>query len=72
MTPLLFNIFFPTVINVAYTRFKADEDIMNALVHIRKKTGAAGGGRGEATAGEPVLVMSLWDMLCADDAGVVS
>ena len=52
--------------NVASTRFKADEGIMDALVHLRKTRGA--GGRGEATAGET----PLWGMLYADDAGVVS
>ena len=71
LAPLLFNIFFTTVIkNVAYTRFKADKDIMDVLVHLRKKGGA--GGWGEATAGEPVLVVPLWGMLYADDAGVIS
>ena len=30
------------------------------------------GGRGEATAGEPVLATLLWGMLFADDAAVVS
>ena len=29
-------------INVVYTRFKVDRDIMNALVYLRKKTGAGG------------------------------
>ena len=52
LAPVLFNIFFAAVINVASTRFKADKGIMDALVHLRKKTGA--GGRGEATAGESV------------------
>ena len=33
---------------------------------------AGGGGRGEATAREPVLATLLWGMLYADDAGVVS
>ena len=42
------------VYDVAYTHFKADKDIMDALVHPRKKKGAGGGGGG-ATAGEPVL-----------------
>ena len=70
LAPLLFNIFFAVVINVASTRFKADKGIMNALVHLRKKRGA--GGRGEATAGEPVLATPFWGMLYADDAGVVS
>ena len=40
--PLLFNMFFTAVINVASTRFKADKDIMDALVHLRKKRGAGG------------------------------
>ena len=61
LAPLLFNIFFAAVLNVVYMRFKADNDIMNALVHMKKKTGAE--GRGKATAGEPVLATSLWGML---------
>ena len=70
LAPLLFNIFFAAVINVASTRFKADEGIMDALVHLRKERGA--GGRREATAIELVLATPLWGMLYADDAGVVS
>ena len=70
LAPLLVDIFFAAVINVASTRFKADEGIMDALVHLRKKRGA--GGRGEATAGESILATPLWGMLDADDAGVVS
>ena len=70
LAPLLFDIFFAEVINVASARFKADKGIMSALVHLRKKKGA--GGRGEATAGESVLATSLWGMLYADDGGVVS
>ena len=34
LVPLLFRIFFAAVINVASTRFKADKDIMDALVHL--------------------------------------
>ena len=30
LAPLLFNIFFATVISVAYTRLKADKDIIDA------------------------------------------
>ena len=60
LAPLLFNIFFVVIMNV---------DIMDALVHLRKKTGA--GGRGEATAGEPVLATPLWSMLYTDETGVV-
>ena len=70
LAPLLINIFFAAVINVASTRFKADKGIMDALVHLRKQRGA--GRRGEATAGESVLATPLWGMLYADDAGVVS
>ena len=70
LAPLLFNIFFAAVINVASTRFKADRGIMDALVHLRKKRGAR--GRGEATVGESALATPLRGMLYADDTGVVS
>ena len=65
----MLNIFFAAVINVAYLRFKANKDIMDALVILRKKTGAW--GRVRATSGEPVLKTSLWGMLYDDDDGVV-
>ena len=48
LAPLLFNIFFAAVINVASTRFKVDKGITDALVHPRKQRGV--GGRGEVTA----------------------
>ena len=70
LAPLLFNIFFAAVISVAHTRFKADKDIMDALVHLSKKRGAR--WQGETTAGEPVLAALLWVMFYTDDAGVVS
>ena len=57
LAPLLFNIFFAAVLNVASTRFKADKGIMDALVHLRKKRGA--GGRGEASAEKSVLATPL-------------
>ena len=57
----LFNIFFAAVINLGFTRFKADRGIMDALVHLRKKRGA--GGRGEAIFGESALATPLWGML---------
>ena len=44
LAPLLFNIFFGAVINLAHTHFKVDKDIMDALVHPRKKKGAGGVG----------------------------
>ena len=46
LAPLLFNIFFAAVINVASTRLKADEGVMDALVHLRKKRRAGGWGGG--------------------------
>ena len=61
LAPLLFNIFFAAVINVASTCFKADKRIMDALIHLRKKRGA--GERGKVTAGESVLATLLWGML---------
>ena len=70
LAPLLFNIFFAAVLNLASTRFEADKGIMNALVHLRKKKGA--GRRGESTVGESVLATPLWGILYADDAGIVS
>ena len=70
LAPLLCNIFFVAVTNVASTRFKADKGLMDALVHPRKKRGV--GGRGEATAGESVLATPLWGMLYPDNVGVVS
>ena len=57
LAPLLFNIFFAAFMNVAYTRFKPDKDLMDALVHLRKRIGA--GGRGGATDGEPALLTLL-------------
>ena len=67
LAPLLLKNFFEALINVASTRFKADRDIMDALVHPRKKKGA--GGLWKANTGEPVLVTLLWGMSYADDAG---
>ena len=46
LAPLLFNIFFAAVIKVASARFKADKNIMDAFVHLRKKRGGGGGGGG--------------------------
>ena len=39
--------FFAAVINVAYTWLKVDKDALDALAHLREKTGA-GGGRGSS------------------------
>ena len=61
LAPLLFNLLFATVINVAYTRSKADKDIMDTM-----------GGRGKSTIGKSVLARSLWGVRYADNTGVVS
>ena len=57
--PLLFNVLFEAVINVAYTRFKADKDIMDASVHLKKKTGAGGDNQRRASPGNVVLGHTL-------------
>ena len=61
LASLLFNISFAVVINVAYTRFNAEKNIVDALVPVEKKTGI--GGRGGIAAGVPVLATSIWGML---------
>ena len=45
---------------------------MTTNIHAPVDIGKKGGRRREATAGEVVLATSLWGMLNADDAGVVS
>ena len=52
LAPLLFNIFFARVMNVTVTRLTADKDIMDALVYLRRKTGAGGSNRGRASLGD--------------------
>ena len=56
---LLFNIFFVAVIKVAHTRFKAHKDTMDALVHLRKKTGAGGSNCRRASPGDAALGHAL-------------
>ena len=55
LAPLLFSIFFAAVTHVAYTRFKADKDIMDALVHPRRKTMTGGSNRRRASPGGVTL-----------------
>ena len=72
LAPPLFNIlFFAAVINVVYTCFSRQTKTSWSLFGASEEENG-GGGRGEATAGEPVLATSLWGTLYADDAGVVS
>ena len=56
---LLFNIFFTAVINKASTRSKADEGIMDALVHLRKKRGAGGSNCRRVSPGDAALGHAL-------------
>ena len=63
LAPFLFKVLFAVVMNMAYKRFKAESDTMDALV---------AWGQGGATVIEPVLATSLWGMLYADDAEVIS
>ena len=60
LAPLLFNIFFAAVINVASTRFKADKSIMDALVHLRKKRGAGGSNCRRVSPGDAALGHALY------------
>ena len=55
IAPLLSNIFFAAVINVASTRFKAGKGIMGALVHPRKKNRAWGSNCRRASPGDAAL-----------------
>ena len=56
----LLNIFFVAFTDVAYPRFKADKDIMDALVHLRKKLGVGGGGyRRRSNPGDVALEHTL-------------
>ena len=59
LAPLLFNTFFAAVVNVASARFKADQGIMNALVHLRKKRGAGGSNCRRVSPGDAALGHAL-------------
>ena len=45
LAPLLSNIFFAAVTNVAYTHFQGDKGLMGALVPRGRKRGRGGGGK---------------------------
>ena len=69
LAPLLFNIFFTAVINVASTYFNADKDIMDALVNLRTKMAGRAGGSNcrRVSSGDAALEHNY-----ADDTEVVS
>ena len=56
---LLFNILFAAFINVAYTRFEADKDTIDALVHLRKNRGVARNNQRGASPGDTTLGHAL-------------
>ena len=64
LTPLLFNIFFAAVINVTYTRFKADKYKMDALFGASEEENGAGGGGGRQRRARPGGI--VWGMIYAD------
>ena len=70
LVPLLFYTLFAADINVAYTPFKADEDIVDALFGAPEGENGGGGAGGE-TGVKLVLQTSLSGMLYADN-GVVA
>ena len=59
LAPLLFNIFFAAVINVASARLKADKGIMDAMVHLRKKRRAGGSNFRRVSPGDATLGYAL-------------
>ena len=59
LAPLLFNIVFAAVINVASARFKADKGIMDALVPLRKKRRAGGSNWRRVSPGDAALGYAL-------------
>ena len=78
LAPLLFNMFFTTVLRVAEKRFLADAAITDNMVQLQRKekwekkgtsrTDKVDGPRGK----EGHEVQRLWGMLYANDAGIVS
>ena len=59
LAPLLFNIVFAAVINVASARFKADKGIMDAFVPLRKKRRAGGSNCRRGSPGDAALGYAL-------------
>ena len=78
LASLLFNMFFTAVLRVAEKRILADAAITDNMVHLQRKekgekkgtlrTSNIDGRRG----GEGEEMQKLWDMLYADNAGIVS
>ena len=78
LAPLLFNMFFTAVLRVAEKRFAADKAITDSMVQLQRKKEKGKKKRGMARAGQAdgqgkeKEAQTLWAMLYADDAGIVS
>ena len=59
LAPLLLTIFVAVVVNAAYTRFKVNKDIIDAFVHLRKKTRGGGSNERGARPGDVALGYTL-------------
>ena len=68
LSPLLFNVFFAAAMHAVLVRFSEDPDILRDLVHLEEDLGEDG------VKVEPLACVrrSVWGMLYADDAGIVS
>ena len=56
---LLFSILYAAFINVVYARFEANEDTIDALVHLRKNRGVAENNQRRASLGDTLLGHTL-------------
>ena len=68
LSPLLFNIFFAVVLNVILQRFGEDPAILAELVHLKEPSTSMG----PAELAMDYVRRSVWGMLYADDACIVS
>ena len=66
LSPLLFNIFFAAATEVVLVRFSEDDTILKDLVYLEEEAGVGAGTPLERAR------RAVWEMLHADDAGVVS
>ena len=66
LSPLLFNIFFATVLNVVLQRFSKDPAILAELVHLKEPSTSM-----VPKPGMDYVRRAVWGMLYADDACIV-
>ena len=78
LAPLVSNTFFTAVLRVAQKRFAADKAITDSLVQLMRKKEKRKNMGGDTPAGhadrpgKDRKARTLWGMLYADDAGIVS